>query len=64
MADVHLLPEQCAKADEEGRRDFVEAVFARFVVGQKRAVDVDVRVPYRCVVAYGSSASARATAVR
>ena len=64
MAEVHLPPEQCAKADEEGRRDLLEAVFARFVGDQKRTVDVGVRAPYRCVVAHGSSASARATAVR
>ena len=49
LAVVNRLPELWAKADEEGRRDLLEAVFVRFVVEEKRVVEVEVRPPYRWV---------------
>ena len=35
-----------AAADEEGKREIIEAIFVRFTVDNKRIVDVEVRQPY------------------
>ena len=35
-----------AEADEEGRWEILETVFARFVVDRQRIADVEVRPPY------------------
>ena len=43
---ANQLPTLWARADEQGRREVLEAVFVRFVVGQKRVVDTEVRPPY------------------
>lgn len=43
---ANQLPVLWFKADVEGRRGILEAVFVRFVVDQKRIVDMDLRPPY------------------
>ena len=43
---ANQLPSLLARADEQGRREILEAVFVRFVVGQKRVVDMEVSPPY------------------
>ena len=43
---VNQLPALWAQADQEGKREVLEAVFERFVVGGKRVVDTEVRAPY------------------
>ena len=43
---ANQLPELWAKADAEERRGILEAVFVRFIVGDKKVADVEVRPPY------------------
>ncbi len=43
---ANQLPALWAQADEDGRRGILEAVFVKFVVGDKRIVDVEVRAPF------------------
>ena len=38
------------QGDDEGKREILDAVFARFVVDRQRIVDVEVRPPYNWVL--------------
>jgi hypothetical protein len=38
-----------AQADEEGKREILDTVFARFVVDRQRVVGMEVRAPYSWV---------------
>ena len=35
-----------ARADEEGQRELLQTMFVKFVVDQKRIVDIEVQSPY------------------
>ena len=51
---ANQLPKIWAKADVEERRGILEAVFVRFVIGEKKVADVEVRLPYSWLMRWTS----------